>query len=96
MSRASSALADTRAVASARKGPRTSDMMSNCGSSLARADARAAISMQPPPAGIRPTPTSTQPTYSSAAARTTWQPSTTSAPPPSVMPNGAATTGTRA
>ncbi len=62
MSRASSALADTRAVARARNGARMSDRMSNCGSSVARADARAAISMQPPPAGIRPTPTSTQPT----------------------------------
>ena len=62
MSRASSALVETRAVASARNGARMSDRMSNWGSSVARAEARAAISMQPPPAGIRPTPTSTQPT----------------------------------
>ncbi len=96
MSRPSSALVATRARAMVSKGTRTSDSRSNAGSSVALADARAAISMQPPPAGIRPTPTSTQPMYSSAAARTFWQPSTTSAPPPRANPNGAATTGTRA
>jgi hypothetical protein len=54
---------------------------------------RIAISFKPPPAGSSPTPTSTSPMYVSAAARIRSAARHTSAPPPSAIPAGAATTG---
>ncbi len=56
--------------------------------------ARSANSLQPPPAGIRPTPASTRPMYDSSAATLRAQCITSSQPPPSAMPLTAATTGT--
>ena len=58
--------------------------------------ARQSMFMVPPPPGMMPTPTSTRPAYVSAAAWTWFAPKHSSRPPPSVMPYGAATTGTRA
>ena len=54
---------------------------------------RRTSSLQPPAAGTSPTPASTWPMYASDAAQTADAPITTSAPPPSTMPNGALTTG---
>ena len=58
--------------------------------------ARASISFVPPPAGMRPTPTSTRPMYVSASACTRAACRAISQPPPSVRPPGATTTGTPA
>jgi len=54
---------------------------------------RRSISLQPLPAGSKPTPISTKPVYSSACATTRCPAIRNSAPPPSAMPNGAVTTG---
>ena len=57
---------------------------------------RASSSLQPPQPGSSPTPTSTSPVYVSACACTASQCISSSQPPPSAMPDGAATTGTGA
>src|ERR1035438_4311667 len=57
---------------------------------------RSSISLHPPPAGISPTPVSTRPMYVSADACARPACSATSQPPPSAMPNTAATTGREA
>src|SRR5216683_2917097 len=54
---------------------------------------RRANSLVPPPPGMSPTPTSTSPMYVSAAATTRSACRANSAPPPSVCPWGAVTTG---
>ena len=54
---------------------------------------RRTSSLQPPAAGINPTPASTWPMYASDAAQTADAPIVTSAPPPSTIPNGALITG---
>ncbi len=55
--------------------------------------ARSSISLQPPAPGSKPTPTSTNPMYSSACGCSAAECSEISVPPPRVKPKGAATTG---
>ena len=60
---------------------------------IAWSTAFSSISFVPPPAGINPTPASTSPMYVSACACRRAACRQISAPPPSVSPNGATTTG---
>ena len=79
--------------------PSVSRMRDKSGSAFAPATfiagetMRRTSSLQPPPPGISPTPASTSPMYVSPSAQMPALASASSTPRPSVLPNGAATTG---
>ena len=90
---ASNALLLTCDVRIISKAFRTKGMGSALGIRIRGFTNRRNISLHPPPAGTRPIPTSTKPILSSTFATTRLDARTNSAAPPSVRPNGAATTG---